>query len=245
MLESLSTRTLAQKQYHLAILCELRKAKYFMENGESPAVVFESIDASSDLAVKFGITRASTSITLVNAAAQWMYGNTTKCTYLIQQILSHTPEKAPSIDISSAMAKLAIIASWNGEFKESLAILEQAKSNFPISFSVETSREWLASMGSILFDASFYQTEYELCKTILDRWMVIFEKDQLVMYTWKINQARLFSGIDKCNDATNILQTLIESSDPRSPYVYKMIEAQLLLFDIYMVSFFLYSLNTI
>lgn len=77
VLNSLSSRTLAQKQYKLAALCELKKARCGIESGESSERVFEFIDGSQDLIVKHNLKRLDSSVLLTKAAACSYYGIST------------------------------------------------------------------------------------------------------------------------------------------------------------------------
>ena len=74
MLDSLANRTMSQNQFHLAALCELRKAKFKMECGESQSIVFECINEAVQLSIKYDVPKISSSISLAKAAAYHIFG---------------------------------------------------------------------------------------------------------------------------------------------------------------------------
>ena len=75
MLDSLANRTISQNQYHLATLCELRKAKFRMECGDTDVSVFDCINKAIQMSVKYNLSRIKSSILLAKATAFKFFGS--------------------------------------------------------------------------------------------------------------------------------------------------------------------------
>jgi len=236
MLESLSSRSLLQKQYHLAVLCELQKASCFLEAGEDPSLVFKTIDSASEVAIKYGVDELQTSILVERGKAHEFYGNIAESIHQYHKVLSHPPGTMTYLDAAFAMGKLAWFSFWNGDRKESFSIINEAKSRFPASYALEARGEWLYSLGRILFEESLHQNDLIAAQEILQRWRPLFQKEPLRMMSFTTQESRLLSRGGKSTQATSLLQTLIDTRDPRSSYVFQKIQAQLQLVDIHLVS---------
>jgi tetratricopeptide (TPR) repeat protein len=74
ILDSLTQRTLSQKQYQLAALCELKKAKCGIESGESPDKIDGYIQQAKDVIYKHGIKRLESSLFLTKAMSYRHFG---------------------------------------------------------------------------------------------------------------------------------------------------------------------------
>ncbi|KAI8902140.1 anaphase-promoting complex subunit 5-domain-containing protein, partial [Globomyces pollinis-pini] len=87
MLDSLSNRTESQKQYHLLALCELRKAQYGMESGETLEYTQSCISAAQELIVKHDIGSLEASSWLTMSNGYRFYGDTSRAFHCLTKVL--------------------------------------------------------------------------------------------------------------------------------------------------------------
>jgi hypothetical protein len=77
MLESLKNRSITQKQNDLIILCELKIARCYFENGHDPKLVFDALQCASEVLSKNYMENFKYKVILMRAAVNRGYGITT------------------------------------------------------------------------------------------------------------------------------------------------------------------------
>ncbi len=147
------------------------------------------------------------------------------------------------IDWCIALAHSAFHHAQHGNMKKALKILNNAKKHFPSSYSQSISKEWINTLGWILFDASYYRYnmneysgEYENAREVLDCWTNYASDDRLITLTCDTKRAQLLHRLGNTFEARQILETVISNNDNRTSFRARRINAFLLLADIHLES---------
>jgi tetratricopeptide (TPR) repeat protein len=231
ILDSLSQRTLSQKQFRLAALCELKKSKAALEGGESSTVVFGHIRASRDLVVKHGVKSLESSVLLMKAAANRHFGFTQKSFRCIEDLLQTCHDETPSVDLAMALAHSAYHHSEIGELESALNILKEARDKFPPYSAINASKEWINVLGMILFDASVNRGEYENAGDIVTNWIQFCSENRLMTQTAQLRKAQLMDLTGNTRGARRLLQGIATEKDPRASYQTRRVQAFMKLAD--------------
>lgn len=157
MLDSLTNRAISQKQHHLVVLCELKKAKCGYENGKDPKLVFKFIETAHDLIIKNDLNNLESTLVLTKAILYKVYGNVAKCRILFKNLARNPTSDITADDHSLVYAHSAINYCLNGEYDTALKLLQEAKVIFPVSRSNQICNHWIKALGSTLFQISFYR----------------------------------------------------------------------------------------
>jgi tetratricopeptide (TPR) repeat protein len=232
ILDSLSQRTLNQKQFRLAALCELKKAKAALEAGDPSTIVFGHIRSGRELIVKHSVKSLESSVLLMKAAANRHFGFTQKAFRSIENLLLTCNEDTPAIDLAMALAHSAYHYSQIGELEKSLNILKEAREKFPPTSAISASKEWINVLGMVLFDASIYRGEYENAGDVVTNWSQFCSDNRLMTQTSQLRKAQLLHLTGNTKEARRLLQDVAKEKDPRASYQTRRIQALLKLADI-------------
>lgn len=241
MLDSLASRTLLLKQYDLAALCELRKAKCGIEDFEPFIAVNGYLQNAKDLAVKHNLTSLWSSISLTEATALQIYGEDVQAFEILQHLLRNVDGDTSAMDESLAISRSALHLSEHGQLDRALELLSIAKGKFSVESSNDVSKNWSAASGIILIDAALNKGEYETAYYLLNRWLKIAECRPLVLHLLQIKCAVLRSKVGKNTEACLLLKELCDIPELHGSYVYQKVQAMIALADIYLVNFVLTS----
>jgi tetratricopeptide (TPR) repeat protein len=232
----MSKRTISQKQYHLAALCELKKARWAVESGEPHSVVFSSIQTAVEFTGKHNIKNLESSIFLMKAAANNHFGYVRKAIKELDDLLLTATDDTSSTDLSTALAHRAYHHGQFGDYTEALSVLGQAKHRFPPASAFCASKEWIHTLGLVLFEASFYKGEYENAKDILCCWSQNCSENRLMKLLCNTKKAQLLQKMGDTQNAHILLEPITNLNDPRSSFQLRRLQGLLLLADIHLES---------
>lgn len=102
-----------------------------------------------------------------------------------------------SNDRSLLLSKYAFSLANSGQFDESLKVLYNAKSLFPVKEAKQASQEWIRAAGLILFDNALNRGDFKNARCIVDQWGSYMELDSALESTVVLKRALLQSHLGK------------------------------------------------
>ena len=159
LLDSLYQRTELQKQYKLMAVCEVKKAKLYLEEGGEPDQVMKHLESAKALIAKHSINDLEADVELTRANAFKILGNSLMSIQCIQN-LSKSSINFNATQDCHMLSQQALYFAGNGHYLKAMDILHGLKAKYPASCSGNTSRFWVNAAAVVLFKATFHRSFY-------------------------------------------------------------------------------------